>query len=159
MGQKRIAGIIDSLATRLGRIRANPAEPNEARPPVEELLDVDREYREKAGTSVLRRIAPRRFNPAGEAWLPVLHTHRGQRHYTALFSNTARAHRLRKIDDWVILYYDGRSGERQSTVVTCQSGALKGKRIVRGREPECREFYGLNEEGVDEVERYTEAAG
>jgi hypothetical protein len=41
-------------------------------PPVEELLDVDREYREKAAAGTLRTIAPRRFNPRREAWLPVL---------------------------------------------------------------------------------------
>jgi hypothetical protein len=48
----------------------------------EELLDVDREYREKAAAGQLRSIAPRRFNPSGEAWLPVLHTQRRERHYT-----------------------------------------------------------------------------
>jgi hypothetical protein len=61
-----------------------------------ELLDVDREYREKAAAGTLRLIAPRRFNPTGEAWLPVLHTRRGQRRYTALFSNTARSAPRRK---------------------------------------------------------------
>ena len=54
---------------------------------------MDREYREQADAGKLPRIAPRRFNPSRAAWLPVLHTRRGQRAYTALFSNTARAHR------------------------------------------------------------------
>jgi putative hydrolase len=58
-----------------------------------ELLDVDREYREKAAAGELQQIAPRRFNPSREAWLPILHTRRGNRRYTALFSNTARTHR------------------------------------------------------------------
>jgi hypothetical protein len=142
LGRKRVAGIMDSLATRLARVRktSGPGTPEHA--PVAELLDVDRMYRELSGASTLPRIAPRRFNPAGEAWLPVLHTHRGDREYTALFSNTARAHRLGKTRDWVILYYDGEEGERQYTVITSQQGPLKGRRIVRGREDECQRHYG-----------------
>jgi DNA polymerase (family X) len=142
-GKKRIAGIVDSLAARLGRVRA-PGHPGEVHPPVEELLDVDRVYREQAALGKLPKMAPRRFNPAAEAWLPILHTQRGECYYTALFSNTARAHRLGKTRDWVILYYDGRS-ERQSTVVTAQHGELAGLRIVRGREAECARYYGLDE--------------
>lgn len=140
LGPKRVAGIIDSLATRLGRLRPPRIEATEEAP-VAELLDVDREYRERAEAGELHKIAPRRLNPTGEAWLPILHTHRGERHYTALFSNTARAHRLGKTLDWVILYYDGPSGERQSTVVTSHVGTLKGHRVVRGREQECAQYY------------------
>jgi hypothetical protein len=68
----------------------------------------------------------------------ILHTVRGERHYSALFSNTAHEHKLGKTQDWVILYYDRRTGEHQSTVITSQFGALKGKRIVRGREGRAR---------------------
>jgi DNA polymerase (family 10) len=89
----------------------------------------------------LPTIAPRRFNPNREAWLPILHSNRGERHYTALFSNTARAHEMGKTRDWVILYYDGPDGERQCTVITSQRGPLIGERIVRGRESECLEYY------------------
>ncbi|MBZ5611901.1 MAG: DNA-binding protein [Acidobacteriia bacterium] len=141
LGHKRVTGIMDSLATRLGRLRP-PAPADADQAPVDELLDVDREYRESADAGKLHKIAPRRFNPLGDAWLPILHTHRGDRHYTALFSNTARAHKLGKTGDWVILYYDGARGERQSTVITSQFGALKGRRIVRGREEECAQYYG-----------------
>lgn len=74
--------------------------------------------------------------------MPVLHTERGARHYTALFSNTARAHALGRTRDWVVLYADGEDGERQWTVVTDPSGALRGRRVVRGREAECLEHYG-----------------
>src|SRR6476661_8507850 len=35
------------------------------------------------------------------------------RQYTVLFSNSARAHELNKTQDWVVLYYDAASGERQ----------------------------------------------
>jgi hypothetical protein len=106
-------------------------------PPVEMLLDVDREYRERAAAGELRRIAPRRFNPTGEAWLPILHTQRGQWHFTALYSNTARAHELGKTNDWVVIYfYDGDHRERQRTVVTETRGPLAHSRVVRGREAE-----------------------
>jgi Holliday junction resolvasome RuvABC DNA-binding subunit len=142
LGAKRLAGIRDSLAHRLGRVRkatVPPAVHEEI--PVEELLDVDREYREKAAAGQLKKVAPRRFNPSGEAWLPVWHTQRGPRHYTALYSNTARAHQLSKSTDWVVLYYDEGDGERQCTVITSEFGALRGHRIVRGRERECAAYY------------------
>jgi Holliday junction resolvasome RuvABC DNA-binding subunit len=143
IGEKKLAGIMDSLATRLGRVRAPIRLGAADEPPVEELLDVDREYRDKAAAGQLRKIAPRRFNPSGEAWLPVLHTQRGERHYTVLFSNTARAHQLGKTHDWVVLYYDGGREERQCTVITSQRGPLTAKRIVRGREGECVSYYML----------------
>jgi predicted flap endonuclease-1-like 5' DNA nuclease len=141
LGEKRIAGIIDSLASRLGRVQIGRASANRGEPSVGEILDVDREYREKAAAGQLRTIAPRRFNPDREAWLPILHSQRGQRHYTALFSNTARAHELKKTKDWVVIYYDGPGGERQCTVITSQRGSLAGQRIVRGRETECEVHY------------------
>jgi len=133
------AAMRDELERRLGR----PLEaPGAERPPVEELLDVDREYREKAAAGQLFTIAPKRFNPKKEAWLPVLHTRRGPRRYTALFSNTKLAHDLGKTRDWVVLYYR-RPGERegQATVVTETEGELAGRRVVRGRERETREAY------------------
>ena len=112
------------------------------------LLDVDREYRERAQRGGLPTITPRRFNPRGESWLPVLHTARGKWHFTALFSNTARAHELGKTRDWVVMYfYDDRHAERQHTVVTETGGALTGRRVVRGREAECRTHYAGD--GVD----------
>lgn len=141
IGPKKLAGIMDSLATRLGRARVPHQRPVTDEPSVAELLDVDREYREKAAQGQLRRIAPRRFNPSGEVWLPVLHTQRGERHYTVLFSNTSRAHKLGKTQDWVVLYYDGGGEERQHTIITSHRGALGGKRIVRGRETECEAYY------------------
>jgi len=141
LGEKRIAGIRDSLAHRLGRVRSRVADAEPEQPSVSEILDVDRQYLAQAKTGELRTIAPRRFNPEHKAWLPVLHTHRGKRHYTALFSNTARAHAMGRTRDWVVLYYDGGQGERQCTVITSQRGPLEGKRIVRGREAECLDYY------------------
>jgi hypothetical protein len=137
-GPKRLAGIRDSLAHRLGRLTPPPAgsQPEVA---LAELLDVDREYRTAVAAGRLRRIAPRRMNPTGEAWLPILHTRRGPRSYTALYSNTARAHRAGKTRDWVVLYVvDDAGGTRQYTVLTAQHGPLCGRRIVAGRENEGR---------------------
>jgi hypothetical protein len=139
-GGRRVAAVRDTLRARLARVRAPDPAP-EAPPPVIELLSVDREYRAKAAAGTLPRIAPRRFNPARLAWLPVLHTQREDRHYTALFSNTARAHELDRTRDWVVLYADGGRGEQQFTVVTARLGPLKGRRVVRGREAECFAHY------------------
>ena len=133
-GRKRLAGIQDSLAQRLGRVK--PGESPAPQPSTAELLDVDREYRDKAGRGQLPLIAPRRFNPNREAWLPVLHTERQGRRYTALFSNTARAHRLGKTRDWVVIYTDDAGGDHQHTVITAQRGPRRGARIVAGREGE-----------------------
>ena len=71
----------------------------------------------------LRLIAPRGFNPTGEACLPVLHANRGARRYTALFSNTARAHRAGKTRDWVVLYSDDRT--RATSTPSLQRRAVR----------------------------------
>jgi putative hydrolase len=141
IGAKRLAGLRDSLAQRLGRIRRRTTAPSSQEQAVSELLDVDREYREKAAAGTLKKIAPRRFNPTGEAWLPVLHTVRRRRHYTALFSNTARAHELGQTRNWVVIFCDNGDTEHRLTVITSEFGRLKGRRIVAGREAECERYY------------------
>ena len=114
--------------------------------PVEEILSVDREYRERAAAGELKLIAPRRFNPENKAWLPVLHTERDHWQFTAVFSNTFRAHALERTRDWVVLYFHtGSHPENQRTVVTERSGPLAGKRVVRGREGESLAAYGIPE--------------
>ncbi|HEY7511372.1 MAG TPA: helix-hairpin-helix domain-containing protein [Vicinamibacteria bacterium] len=137
VGERRAAVIRAGLQALLGRPRAAPRGPRRE-PPVALLLDVDAEYRRRAARGDLPRIAPRRFNPAGEAWLPVLHTERGRWRFTALFSNTARAHDLGRTRDWVVVYFQRGSGpEGQRTVVTERHGTLLGRRVVRGREADC----------------------
>jgi hypothetical protein len=141
-GEKRIEALKAILDTRLrrgGRDRDRRRDTGSA-PPVGELLDVDREYRTKAEAGELRTIAPRRFNPEGESWLPILHTERDDRSYTVLYCSTARAHGLGKTRDWVVMYVED-DGERQYTAVTSQRGDLRGKRVIRGREDEVREYY------------------
>lgn len=142
IGLRRTQVIRAALAEMLShRIRRRSAVLREEAP-VDLLLDVDREYRKKASSGLLPKIAPRRFNPSGKAWLPILHTHRNGWHFTVMFSNTARAHELKRTGDWVVVYfYDGHHRESQRTVVTEARGTLMGKRVVRGREEECIDYY------------------
>src|SRR5690606_19168958 len=106
---------------------------SDERPSVELLLEIDAEYRRRAEAGELKKIAPRRFNPDHEEWLPVMHAKRDGWSFTVLFSNTAQAHQLEKTDDWVVIYYEKDGIERQNTVVTETRGPLEGKRVVRGR--------------------------
>lgn len=141
LGPRRRALLRAALGQMLARIRSVRTGATDE-PPVDMLLDVDREYRARAAAGSLRTIAPKRFNPRNESWLPILHTDRGKWHVTALFSNTARAHELGKVRDWVVLYFHSdRGGESQRTVVTETRGALAGQRVVRGRERECLGVY------------------
>ena len=145
MGPRRAAAIRASLQAMLSRSRPHrTATPGQAaaEPEVATLLAVDEEYRSKAAAGSLPTIAPRRFNPSGEAWLPVLHSVRDGWHFTALYSNTAQAHQLNRTRDWVVLYfYDDEHTEGQHTVVTETHGPLAGRRVVRGREVQCRAHY------------------
>jgi putative hydrolase len=146
IGPRRADMIRAALAVMLQR-RPDRAPPTAASPDVALLLDIDRAYREQAATGGLRKIAPRRFNPTGEAWLPVLHAQRDDWQFTALYSNTARAHELDRIFDWVVIYFHTDSEpEGQCTVVTETHGPLQGRRVVRGREADCRDFYDRGEE-------------
>ncbi len=147
MGPKRLRAVRESLAGRFGRrlfeppVEESTSEKQRDEPPISELLDIDRQYRGSAKADRLPRVAPRRFNPTAAAWLPIMHTQVGERHYTALFSNTAKAHELGTTHDWVVIYRDDPGGDGQWTVITSGYGKLRGKRIVRGRELECSEYY------------------
>ncbi|HEX6386313.1 MAG TPA: helix-hairpin-helix domain-containing protein, partial [Anaerolineae bacterium] len=137
-----LAGMLSQSAQRRSRRAATGEGKAElAQPPVGLLLEVDAEYRRRAEADELKKIAPRRFNPDNEAWLPIMHTEREGWDFTVLYSNTARAHELGMTHDWVVIYYDRDGREEQSTVVTETSGPLKGKRVVRGRERESRQYY------------------
>jgi DNA polymerase (family 10) len=139
VGARRIEAIKAGVASLLNRRRGRRS-PSRTEPTVELLLDVDAEYRDKASRDELPKLAPKRFNPKHEAWLPVLHTERKPWHFSALFSNTALAHELGRTDDWVVIYfYDDDHREGQCTVVTEVQGEQRGRRVVRGREKESRE--------------------
>lgn len=139
VGPKRLRGIADALA---GRLRGQRLpEPNRREPTVADLLAVDRDYRLRAEKGQLPTLTPRRFNPAGDAWLPMLEADRDGWQYRALFSNTALAHRLGQTHDWVVIFFEGGADSGQRTVVTETRGDLRGLRVVRGRERESREYY------------------
>jgi hypothetical protein len=150
-GPRRVRLVRDELAAVLGRsarlrsrrieaAREGGSTAHES-PGVDVLLAVDEEYRRRAAAGALRRIAPRRFNPEGRAWLPVLHVERDGWSFHVLFSNTARAHQLGTTRDWVIQYWERDGEEGQCTVVTEPRGPLAGRRVVRGREAECQRHY------------------
>jgi len=75
VGRKRAEGIRNALAGMLSRSAQRSAARRHKEtgttgrsetPPVDLLLEIDAEYREKAGAGELRTIAPRRFNPEGK---------------------------------------------------------------------------------------------
>jgi hypothetical protein len=144
VGRRRAELIRVVLGERLGRRRLRRTPAPRERPAVGLILAIDRTYRERDEAGSLRRIAPKRFNPKGEAWLPVLHERRDGWDFTALFSNTSLAHQLGRTGDWVVVdYHTDRAPEAQCTIVTeTRQGPLNGRRVVRGREEECRQHYG-----------------
>jgi hypothetical protein len=74
--RRRVEAVRLSLAGMLGRRGGRRAE--RERPDIETLFEVDEAYREQAEAGKLVQIAPRRFKPEGEAWLPILHDERGE---------------------------------------------------------------------------------
>lgn len=144
-GERRVRAMRDQLATLLRRSPRRAARlvdtDTHVPPPIDVLLAVDAEYRSKARAGTLHRIAPRRFNPRHEPWLPVLHVEEEGWSFTAMFSNTAKAHRLGHTRDWVVIYYERDGDEHQCTVVTEYAGPDGGLRVVRGRERDCHAHY------------------
>jgi hypothetical protein len=136
-----LAGLLSGAARRRIRRAADARPTTRDNPSVETLLEVDAEYRRRAEADELRTIAPKRFNPENEAWLPIMHAEREEWAFTVLYSNTARAHELGATHDWVVIYYERDGYEDQATVVTPKSGPLKRKRVVRGREAESQRYY------------------
>lgn len=139
VGPKRLRGLIDALAGRLRRSRL--PEPVRGEPSVAALLAIDEEYRRQVEGDMLSTLMPRRFNPEHEPWLPLFVADRDGWRFRALFSNTALAHRLGKTRDWVVIAFHDGFHSSQRTVVTETRGDLRGLRVVRGRERECRLYY------------------
>ncbi|WP_260295739.1 helix-hairpin-helix domain-containing protein [Sedimenticola hydrogenitrophicus] len=142
IGRRRLAGLRASLASMLGRTRRSRERTAAPGPDVGLILEIDRRYLESTVVGELPRIAPKRFNPERQAWLPILHTEQAGWHFTALYSNSALAHQLHMTRDWVVVYfYDDHHQEGQQTVVSETHGPLIGRRVVRGREAECLHHY------------------
>jgi len=152
LGKRKVQGIKDALTAILSRSSRRRArrlrwlehemkELDHGKPGVGLILEADREYREKAASGDLRKIAPKRFNPAGEKWLPIFHKEKDGWSFTLLYSNSPLAHKLGRMMDWVIVYYERDGEEDQCTVVTEWQGRLSGRRVIRGREKECLDYY------------------
>ncbi|HDR9582326.1 TPA: DNA-binding protein [Burkholderia stabilis] len=147
VGPRRAAGIRTALDDVLSRRRRWQGHVQDAgpgtEPPVELLLYIDRLYRNKAAAGVLPTLVTRRLNADISEPPPVMHMTKGGWHFTALCLHAAaRAPESGRTTDWVSLYfYDAVQCEHQRTVVTETFGSLAGKRIVRGREMECRVYY------------------
>ena len=134
-GPRRVRAVQETLATRLRfrpRARSSVGAVRMPDPTTRELLEIDAEYRRAAREGRLRMIAPRRFNPTNEAWLPIMHTERNGRSYSSMFSNTSRAHQLGRTTDWVVIAAEA-PADGVWTVVTETHGPKTGQRVVRGR--------------------------
>ena len=143
-GEKRLRAVREALTARLLVNQPELEEmypPNTMKVPVADLLELDNDYLDLVEANQLPRIAPKKNNPSGKAWLPVWHTEKKGHHYTIMFSNTTHAHDMHACDDWVIIILDDDKGHGQWTVITSRFGSLKGCRIIRGREAECRRYY------------------
>jgi len=110
-------------------------------PEVSVILRLDYLYRNKAEIGELHKLKPRKFNPNQRAWLPIYHKELNGWHFTCLYSNTARAHKMKMTKDWVVISYEKDGIEGQCTIVTEIQGELNGQRVIRGREEECLKFY------------------
>lgn len=131
LGPRRVEAVRVGLAAALARVRDRRFDGRA--PSAATVLAVDHDYRTRAARGELPTIAPRRFNPDHRAWLPVLHEDRDGLHFTAMWSNTPRAHALGRTHDWVVVYFADDDGhERQCTVVT---DPRTGARVVRGLAP------------------------
>jgi len=126
LGPARLEALRKALAPGAVAARSAGGEPTSP----DELLDLDREYHARVAEGSLARIEGVRGGT------PVLHTARGARWYTALFTHSARAHGLRATRDWVSVWRDDLSGWGRWTVVNARGGPSSGGRVVRGSAPD-----------------------
>lgn len=146
-GPRRLESLRHSLADILARRRPRQVPTDRTQPSVADILAVDQGYR--SNVDRLPTIKPRRFNPTGDARLPILHTERNGWQFTALFSNSPAAHRFGRTRDWVIIYFERADRpEGQITVVTEHGGRLDGKRVIRGQEKACEGYYEVSENSI-----------
>ena len=118
-----LSGMLSQSSRRkLRQAVGREAPSRQERPSVDLLLEIDEEYRRKAARDQLKKIAPKRFNPQGREWLPIMRVKREDWDFTVLFSNTELAHRTGKTHDWVVIYFERQGEQRQSTVVTAERG-------------------------------------
>jgi hypothetical protein len=128
-----IAAIIDDiLRTKATVAKAGKRHARASQPPVQMLLDVDRQYRAQ-----MRASKPTAAGAARESI-----EQRDGWHLRVFYSNSPRAQELGRTRDWVIVVA-ARADDRpcQQTIVTETRGKLAGRRVVRGRESACRNYY------------------
>lgn len=113
IGRRPLQGIVSAVEARL---REEACPPTLDEPDVEDLLALDAACRSGGECQARRGGWTLRAAPA----------------------NTALAHRLGMTSDWVDIEFERGEVSGQRTVVTQPRGALKGQRVVRGRETECR---------------------
>jgi len=121
IGPRRLQTLLDALAERGRPITSLPGEPA-----VAVLLRLDAEYRRQ----IQRLRLPTTSLLTCDSW-----------HYQIHFARTALAQRLNQTRDWVEIHFTDGTHSGQRLVRTETDGDLAGRRVVRGRERECRGYY------------------
>lgn len=116
LSPRLVSGLLLTVEARLAQ-RVQPISPAQE-PSVVDLLEVDAAFRAQSA--------------------PVLATQRQGWRLRAAFANHALAHRLGRTTDWVCLSFENDASQGQRTAVTETRGDLRGQRVIRGREGECR---------------------
>lgn len=111
-------------------------------PAIADLLAIDQEFRKTDLTRQLPHRREMRLFHHGENYTRSQKIRRKNWRYHVRYSNSSLAHRLGLYGDWVVIYFqDAKGNKGQRTVVTEYRGSLAGKRVVRGREEECAQYY------------------
>jgi DNA polymerase/3'-5' exonuclease PolX len=121
IGPRRVQTLLDALAE-----HNRPVVPLAGEPAVAELLRLDAEYR----LQIQRLRLPTTSLLTCDGW-----------HYRLCFARSALARRLHQTRDWVEIHFTNGTQEGQRLVVTETHGDMEGRRVVRGRERECRAHY------------------
>ncbi|WDQ14852.1 helix-hairpin-helix domain-containing protein [Rhodopirellula sp. P2] len=139
IGRKRREAILASLTHRGVAQQPDSVPRSESHVTVDELLHIDGEYRKRVAEGTLTQI--HLAGQSSSSAIPVWHTEQAGRHYTAMFSNTARAQQQHATQDWVIVFRDDANAHGRWTIITARFGELSGFRIVLGREQDCVAYY------------------
>lgn len=143
VGECRVKGIRRALAEILEKRRPRLHKVVGKLPPIMDILNVDCAYR--AALDHLPTDSHQKLETAGSLNLSILHTEHNKWRFTAICSNTPAARNYKQTRDWVAVYFEqDEQAEGQCTVVTEHRGPLKGKRVIRGREPACGSYYRRN---------------
>jgi len=98
-------------------------------PSVRDLLAIDAEFRASPSAT------------GDPLWAAPFRRERAGWRYRVRYSRTALAYRQGQAGDWIEIHYENNQHSGQRLVVTEVRGDLHGRRVVRGRERECRRMY------------------